>query len=466
MFDLIRQIELTNERCQLFERGDKILIALSGGPDSIALFHLFSNLAAKYELMLGAAHLNHGLRQASAGDLQFCRALCRAHGRKFHTRKVDVRKIAKRQKIGLEEAGRQARYLFFQSCCQRYNYNKIATGHNADDNAETVLLNMLRGSDLGGLSGIPPRRQNIIRPLIEIDGNRIRKFLKDNKLSFRVDKTNQEVAYRRNLLRNKVFPILEKINPCAVAHIARAALTIRRTFEVFENILDHAYETCLVSESGRQLTLDLAKLPNYYKSLESWVLLRAYFRLAGPEYRPDALKIERVIKLKRYGARAFLGDEVMALKSSTGLVLYRPPALIRRINIKIGRSVRLGDAGLVIISEKTDKFDLRSIRCNDDDNVAYLDSGKLSGLFVRGPKAGDKFRALGMEGTKKVADYLNDKGVPNALKLSVPIVACDSGIAWIAGFGISEDFKVDDDTREVLKLQLISEPKTGENPNP
>lgn len=465
MFNLIRQIELTNERYRLFDRGDRILVALSGGADSVALFHLLNNLAEEYNFTLGAAHLDHGLRPASGGDRAFCRVLCGAYGRKFYAAKINIKTIARRQKIGLEEAGRQARYRFFQDCSKKHHYDKIATGHNANDNAETMLLNMVRGSDLGGLSGIPPKRGNIIRPLIEIDARRLRNFLKENKLSFRVDRTNLQDTFRRNLLRNKVIPGLEKINPAAITHIARAGQGIRRNQEVMEKIVDHAYEICLVRESRRQITLDLKKLPGYYKSLESWVFLRAYFRLAGSRYRLDASKVERAINLKRNGALAFLSRQIMALKSSQGLILCRPPATLRRINIKMDGQVTLGDSGLMIKAEKIAEFDLAIIKKNDDENVGYLDYDRLDGLFARGPRTGDKFRALGMKGTKKLADYLNDKKVPNTLKAATPVVVCDSGIAWVAGHGISEDYKVDEGTRRVLKLQLLSEFEAGESPN-
>ena len=454
MYKLLGKIESTDRRYKLFSRNDRILIALSGGPDSVALFHLLYHLAPKYNLSLAAAHVNHCLRRESDDEHKFCQTLCRVHGVKFHSKKYDISALAKRHKVGLEQAGRRSRYAFFQTLCNKFSYTKIATGHTADDSAETLLLNLIRGSHLGGLSGIPPQRQNIIRPLIEITKSDIIKFIRDNRLSYRLDLSNLSDDYNRNIIRNKVFPILQKINSRALRNISKASLNIRQSAEFIEYEVEEIYNKCLIDESNTQIILDLRKLPSYYKSLESWVLLKAYFRLTGEFKSPGSNRIMQTLALDRTGAAAFLDAGVVVFYHSGRLILCRPPVRIRRISLVRGETVRLGKSDLTISAEIVGYVNWSQIKTNDDESVAYLDNDKPGSLIVRGLKQGDKFSPLGMKGTKKVVDYLNEKGVSRINKSSIPIVTSGPDIVWIAGYGIADKFKVTQKTEQVLKLQL------------
>lgn len=204
----------------LIKSGDRILVALSGGPDSVALFHALNYLAPQLGITIAAAHVDHRLRRKSTEDSCFCAELCRIYAVRFHLKKVDIKVIAKRSNIGIEECGRKARYDYFEALCGRYGYNKIATGHTSDDLAETFIMNLIRGANLGGLSGIKIKRANIIRPLLEFAKSEILSFLKQNGLSYRVDESNLELDYRRNLIRHKIIPQMAKINPSALGHIA------------------------------------------------------------------------------------------------------------------------------------------------------------------------------------------------------------------------------------------------------
>ena len=457
MADIISKIESTIKRHGLIETGDQVLIALSGGPDSVALFHLLMLIAGKYNLEITAAHVDHKLRADSAIDRKFCRELCKAYNCRFHSISVNINKKAEKLKTGIEAAGRAARYDYFQNLCIKYGYTKIATGHNANDSAETFLLNLARGADISGLTGIPIRRANIIRPLLDIPKVEILNFLKDNGLSYRIDKSNVSLKYNRNVVRNQILPSLEKINSQAMKHINSSAQSFQYSFELIQTLVDEHYPKCLVRQSKSQIVLDLGKLPVYYKSLRSWILLKAFQALAGDFSKPDSLKIELAVNLSRRGAVTFLGNGIYAANHDDNLILSRPPQRFRRINLVKGGMNNLPGSGLSIKATVLEKFDKQEIFANDDETTCYLDDSKVGELAARSFKDGDSFRPLGMSGTKKVADYLNDKGVSRLAKPTIPIITSGKEIAWIAGFGIADKFKVTVKTERVLNLQMIGE---------
>ena len=457
MADIISKVERTIRRSSLLEAGDRVLIALSGGPDSVALFHLLQLIAEKYAIEIAAAHVDHKLRADSGIDRQFCRELCKAYNCRFHVLSIDIKSRAKTLKTGVEETGRAVRYDYFRKLCVKYGHTKIATGHNANDSAETFLLNLARGADISGLSGIPVMRGNIIRPLLEITKPEILNFLKDNGLSYRIDKSNADLNYNRNMVRNRILPALEKINRQALSHIVGTAERHRGTLELIQILVERYYPKCLVKESNTQIVLDLGKLPIYYKSLRSWILLKAFSSLTGDFNRPDSFKIELAVNLSRRGAVTFLGNGIYAANHDDKLILCRPPQRFRRINLVKGSMNKLPGSGLSIKATVLEEFDRKEIFANADETIAYLDNGKAKKLVIRSFRAGDQFRPLGMSGTKKVADYLNDKGVSRLNKPVVPIIASGEDIAWIAGFGIADMFKVTDKTDKVLKLQMTGE---------
>jgi tRNA(Ile)-lysidine synthase len=454
MESLLAKMEQTNRRFQLFSANDKILVALSGGPDSVALLHLLCALALKYNLTIAAAHIDHGLRVSAGTDKQFCKALCNVYGVRFHAKKIAIIPYAKRHGLGSEEAGRQVRYTYFEDICRKYSYNKIATGHTADDSAETFLLNLTRGADLGGLSGINPKRGKIIRPLIEFEKRELLDFLKTNRLSFRVDKSNLFDKYRRNIIRNELIPLFRKLNPQAAKHISVAAEKIRLGHQIIERVVDYMYGLCRQKETNSEIILDLRKLPKYYTSLENWILLRAYQRLTGNQYRPVSELIERAINLKRSGASIRIDSQVIAFKKGDLLVLTKPAPRFNPTQIRLGEKIVLGESGFNLECEVVEKIKMAEIINNRDENRAFLDYREGQSLAVRNIKSGDKFKPLGMNGIKKIADYLLDKGVLSVAKAAVPVVTIDGQIAWVAGYGIGENYKVTGKTTKAIKLQL------------
>lgn len=443
--------------CQhdLIKPGDRVLVALSGGPDSVALFHALNYLAPQLGITIAAAHVDHKLRKTSAKDSRFCAELCRFYAVRFHSKKVDIKVIAKKNNIGVEECGRKVRYDYFEALCGRHGYNKIATGHTSDDLAETFLMNLIRGANLGGLSGIIIKRANIIRPLLECSKSEILSFLKQNGLSFRVDESNINLDYRRNLIRHKIIPQMARINPSALGHIASAAEVIGQNYLFIQRVTDEAFKQCVIEKKATEIILDLERLSGYYKNLGSWVLVKAYLILSGEHYRPGSESINRALNLNRNGALVQLSHEIFAARHADRLVLYRASRKFTLQILKIGNLTILGKSGAAIVSETTGKVNYSEIINNRDESQAFLDYDKVGKLEIRNLKAGDKFKPLGMFGTKKLVDFLNDKKVPRQAKAAVPIVVSGNKVVWVAGYGIADDVKVTEKTRRILKLRLL-----------
>ena len=229
---LLGRMNSLNTRRSLVKSGDRILIALSGGPDSVALAHLLCLWKRKYRLTLAAAHVHHGLSGQNDRALRLARSTAQKLNLPFYAKKIRVRSFAKRRKLSLEEAGREARYAFFASLSRRLRMNKVATGHTRDDQAETVLMWVIRGCGLRGLSGIPPKRAlgraEVVRPLLDCSKEELALFLKESRISFQTDRSNRSARFTRNRVRHELLPWIEKnLNPSIRQTLAVLAERVR-----------------------------------------------------------------------------------------------------------------------------------------------------------------------------------------------------------------------------------------------
>ena len=214
----------------LIEKDDRILVALSGGPDSVFLLHFLNKYSKKFKISLAAIHINHGLRgKAASSDENFCKILTKKLGVRFYSVKRNVKALAKKLKVSTEEAGRLIRYEEFEKLSAKEGFTKIATAHIADDNAETVLLNLIKGTGLSGISGIPYSRGKIIRPLLVLTKEEIVQYLKFYKIDYRTDLTNLQSEYERNFLRNEIIPLIKKrLNPSLENTLLKSSEVFKR----------------------------------------------------------------------------------------------------------------------------------------------------------------------------------------------------------------------------------------------
>ncbi len=275
--ELNKKILQTLETYQMLKPGDAVLAAVSGGPDSVALFRFLLDLTTHghYQFKLGVAHLNHLIRGSDAlEDEAFVRKLAQDADVPFYCEKKDVKTHAKESRQSVEQAGRELRYAFLDSLCSTHGYTKIALGHTRDDNAELVLMNLLRGAAAKGLSGIPPIRGNrYIRPLIQVSKKEILSLLDKNQLPYRIDASNTDPAFLRNRIRHRLIPLLEsEYNPEVVDALDRSSRILKQEDDFLEIRMSEALTTCLIRQDDDRIVLSKERLAGLHPALLNRVL--------------------------------------------------------------------------------------------------------------------------------------------------------------------------------------------------
>lgn len=284
---------------ELIKNEDKIVIGVSGGPDSIALLDVLIKLQSKIDFHITVAHVNHMIRQDAIDDQRYVEQYCRNKNIPCFVKQEKVEKLAKQEKIGTEEAGRNLRYNFFNEVLEKTNSNKIATAHTKNDNAETVLMNILRGTGTSGLKGIKAKRNNkYIRPLIECERKEIEEYCSENNLEPRIDKTNMENIYTRNKVRNLLIPYIQKeFNPNIIETIDRLSKIANDENEYLELQTIKEYEKIKQEESKDQIILDLKEFNNLDLVIKNRIVLYTINRLFGSSSGIEKIHLQDIVKL-------------------------------------------------------------------------------------------------------------------------------------------------------------------------
>ena len=449
-------------RHALFAAGDAVVVAVSGGADSLCLLYILHDVSPTLGLRLHVAHLDHALRPGSADDAAFAAAQARLLGLPYTVERVDVGALARRERLSIETAAREARYEFLRAVATRTGAGVIATGHTRDDQAETVLMHVARGSGLNGLSGMAPRRDDIARPLLEISHAEALAYCAARGLTPREDESNRSRLYRRNRVRHEALPALDKIYPNAGANIARAARLLAGDLALIERLARRALDTAVVDINATRATLSAARWgeaePELRPHMARLLLRRLPGSAAGFDERayhsieescapgaPDTtLALPRGLTLTRRGDVVILGRVERTSE----------PAALRDTVLPVPGSIDT-EAGLLRADLVMAPRDWTAIPAN----VAYLDPIAVGpALIVRAWRAGDRVRPLGMAGTRKAQDLFGDRKVPRAARRRVPIVEGARGIAWIAGLCTSEDYRVEQGAEAV---RVTWEPAPG-----
>ena len=421
---------------------DSVLVALSGGADSTAL--LLSMQTLKNEGRIGglfAAHLNHGIRGEQAlRDQLFCESLCRENGIPFQTETCDAPGYAKATGKTLEEAARALRYDFLERARLSFGADVIATAHHADDQAETVLLHLLRGCGTGGLAGMKPRNGRIVRPLLRTSRAEILAYLAERNAPFCEDETNAENAATRNRIRNELLPVLRAYNPAVAEALCRTAALCGEDDEYLQRLADEA-ETRIRREDG----LDRAQLCALPQALKSRVVRKRLLLLDGNVSEPD---IRRVLALSeaRTGTKIELSGGYHAWTSADSLFLGAYPEASSYCVPFIAQGETVTPRG-VLTSERVETWQKPA-----NGNEAYLALEALpTNLVVRSRRNADRFYPLGAPGERKLSDVLTDRKIP-AQKRDMPLLCAGNKVLYAAGLTISEHVKVRPDTREILHI--------------
>ena len=289
----------TIKKFKLIQNGDKIVLGVSGGPDSISMLHILNEIKEQYNFEIYVAHINHMIRDEAEDDEKYVQQYCQKNNLECFIKRIDVQQVAYTEKIGTEEAGRNIRYEFFEEILQEVGANKIAIAHNKNDKIETIIMNLLRGSGLSGIKGIEPiRDKKFIRPLIECERQEIEQYCEQQNLNPRIDKTNFENDYTRNKIRNIVIPyIKEEFNPNIIETLDRLSQVATVEGNYMDLQTQKIYQKLLIEKTEEQIILKLKEFNDQEKVIKSRIILLVVKELMGSAQRIEKIHIEDIIKL-------------------------------------------------------------------------------------------------------------------------------------------------------------------------
>ena len=455
----------------LIAEGDSVLIGVSGGPDSVALLHLLLDRAPGLSLHLGIAHLNHQLRDGADRDEEFVRQLAAALGLPFHGQRADVRAWQARYRLSLEEAARQVRYAFFEEVCAASGYAKIALGHHADDNAETLLLHLLRGSGRLGLAGIPAIRGRVtVRPPIFATRSDITDYLQARKIPYVSDPTNTDGAFFRNRIRHRLIPDLERdYHPGMRAILSRTALILRAEEEWLDSLVEPIYGSLLTADAEGRVGLSAPALGRLPIAAARRVVRKALIRVKHDLRRVAFAHVEQVLELARRATDAgplHLPGRVHVRRQGDQIIFARAEGAMGRSQpdeTPPDFEYHLAGCGDLTIPETGDCIRLSEVAvaavpelAGRSPQTAYMDMAALEfPLTVRNFRPGDRFSPLGMVGTQKLKKYFIDHKVDRSERRRCPLLISRGRLLWVAGHRLGRCAGLSPQTRRVLKVEFF-----------
>ncbi len=456
MSNIIEKIETNIKKHNLIKEGQNIIIGLSGGPDSVMLFHGLRTVKEKKNFNIYAAHINHLYRGEDAyKDEEFVRKLCKDFNIKLYIKRKNASILAKENKITEEEAGREIRYGFFNKILKEIGGGLIATAHNKNDQAETLLQRMIRGTGIEGLTGMDYKQDNIIRPLLNIDKEEIINYLETNNFKYCIDKTNAEPIYGRNKIRLELIPYIEKrFNKNFQDTIFRMSQNMKDDYKIIKQQVEKNFSECLISKDQERIILDINTLKNYSKGIRSRILRNSIEHIKGNKIDVERKHIDYLdgfMLKKETGKSIDLGNNVVGETSYDKLIIRNKDRIKDFVyNLKKGTNF----IQEINISIKVSQNGNNSI--NEDKNSILIDSDKIKGkLKVRNRQNGDKFQPLGMKGSKKIKDYFIDEKIPAKLRDEIPLVCDDENIIWIVGYRMNHNYRITEKTLNTIKIEIV-----------
>ena len=445
MLDQFNRFVESNSLCR---PADRILLAVSGGIDSMVLMHLC--FEAGYQA--GIAHCNFHLRGTeSDGDEEFVKAVAERLQAAFHRQDFNTEQVAQESGVSIQMAARSLRYQWFEEICQENGYDLIATAHNQDDLIETFFINLSRGTGIRGLTGIPARSGRIIRPLLFAPRRSILEYADEHQISFREDSSNASDKYLRNRIRHHLIPMLEEENPSFRNAILDTILKLSETEKLYEQEILQ-WKQRLVRREGDRIRIPVREL-SHHEARRSIL-----FEILS-EYNFTSLAMEDILhSLEGPSGKQFLSATHRIVKDREDLIITSLDEVERRRYYLEKQSGWITDPVHLewMVVEHTGSFQLPK-----DPRIACLDLQKLQfPLMIRHWEPGDYFRPLGMEGMKKISDYLIDKKVSLPDKEQTWLLASGREIVWVMGYRIDDRFKVRPETRQVLMMKLTG-PEPG-----
>jgi tRNA(Ile)-lysidine synthase len=435
----------------VLDPGIRVLALLSGGADSVCLVHALAELLGPDAVT--ALHVNHGLRAAADDDERFCIQFCETLGVR-----LEVERVGPGPRGNIEALARQERYGAAEAVRERLGLDRIATGHTASDQVETILYRLTTSPGRRALLGMSVRSGRLIRPLLEVTRAQTRGYCEARGLSWRDDETNLDRSLARNLLRLEVLPALRTVHPAADRNVLATADQLREEAEVLEAAVDEAIEQA--GAGGHPPAVEWTRLRELAPALRRLVLRRLAEEAAAG---PLPIRAERVAEIERLAvgggsASLDLGDGVRVV-SEYGLLRFQRPTDDREpepARLAVPGRCRFGNWELTCEVEADGKA---AAQASGPPDEAVLDAGMLAAeLTVRSWRAGDRMQPLGLGGTKTLQDLFTDGKVPRSLRHSLPVVESEGEIAWVAGVAVSERFRITSETTAAARLRAVHEP--------
>lgn len=453
----------TIERYNMLESGDKVVVGVSGGPDSLCLLHLLYKLRDNLNIDLYVAHVNHCIRGKTANeDEKFVVNFAQNLKLPIYTTRVKVKEYAEEKRISLEEAGREVRYSFLNKIVLEVGANKIAVGHNLNDKVETFLLNLLRGSGMEGLKGIEPKRGNIIRPLIEVKRGDIEDYCKENNLVPRMDETNIEPIFARNKVRLDLIPYLEKnFNPNIIESLNKTSELIYEENLFLQNLAMEGFLSCLIESSKTGVKLSIKKFNLLHDVIKRRVIRIAIKEINEYNNPAEKIHVEQImdlVKKAKTGSWIRIPGNIIARIEYGNLIITGELWCQKKLNysypVFIPGIVDIPELNAQLITKIIYPKDIESIKLSNF--ICLLDKDKIpENIFIRNRRNGDIINPSGMQGSKKLKDYFIDEKIPREERDRIPLIASGNEIIWIIGKRYSEKYKVTVQTKEVVMLEYM-----------
>ena len=453
----------------LLRSGDRVVVAVSGGPDSVALLACLVALSSRWNLQINIGHVNHGLRgMESDKDAAFVEQLGSHFGVPVTIRKITLKKEdAKLAKQSLQAYARLIRYQALESILQEHCATKIATGHTANDQAETVLMWMLRGSGTGGLSGIPPKRgEKIVRPLLDLPRKKIVEYLDKRELSYRMDSSNRQPVYLRNRLRQELMPQLKFFSPGIVNVLSRQAEMIRDDHEYLENVAVQAFRQICVNRDEREIQLERSALLAVPMAIRRRVVRHSLQHVSGELEGPRFDAIQCLLDRLEHGQSGWVIpiDTVDVCQEYDRLIFSkRRRIFFDELSSSSLKDIEVGMPGEVTWPLTGQRLAItvkhaQEITTHQNSCETHLDAATFTPeLRIRSWKPGDVFCPKGLGGhQKKLQDFFSDIKLPRSQRERVPLLVAPEGILWIGGLRGDERFQVSSATISVVIASMDS----------
>jgi tRNA(Ile)-lysidine synthase len=464
----------------MLEPGDAVLAAVSGGADSMALMHILLRLSHELNLRLGIAHFNHGLRAIeSERDADFVLSAARKLNLPCYYKKVDVKKFSIVHKQSTEEAGRTLRHNFLNQTALQHGFDKIAFGHQKEDMAETVLINILRGSGPQGISGIPPKRGILIRPLININRSEIENFLRSENIAHITDSSNTDPQFLRNKVRHHLIPLLvSTYNSEIVQNLNRTAEILRDEQSWLESMIDPLFDRVTLPGDDSTIRLSIGELKKLPIAAARRIIRKAVFEIKGNLNGVEFKHIRSILELitsdqkknrvdfpgrlwiKRENDRLLIvrNNKKERVKSESQQNRIQQPLFEYQISGPQTLYIKETDQSIQLTELSSDQVSLlkKSNFYGIDPQEAYMDMESLRyPIIVRSFCSGDRFRPMGLSGFQKLKKFFINNKVPVSWRKTIPILECSGKIIWVAGYRIDDSVKVKPLTQRVLKAGLL-----------